>query len=333
MRRRYKNIKFFFNYFLGPILFVWFSLSIYRQVRNQPDLEQALQNTLKAIHGSQSWKFWAVTVLMLANWGIEALKWQLLLKPLESISFARAFGAILAGLAFALNTPNRIGEYGGRILYVQDGHRMQAASLSVAGSFSQLIVTLICGCGGLLFLLNVEEPVTIAGKNQSYLFWVRIVLYIITGVSLIALLVYFRLGRMFRWMESIPFFTKAAGKLAVTGQLENALLLKVLMLSFLRYVVFVIQYVLMLQLMQVEITGWQAFWLISVLFLIMAVIPTIALADLGIRGQASLELFGLFSSNKLGIITASAGIWCINLVFPALIGSILIAGIKIFDNK
>ncbi|MBC8035203.1 MAG: flippase-like domain-containing protein, partial [Chitinophagaceae bacterium] len=251
----------------------------------------------------------------------------------ERIGFPRAFRSILAGLAFALNTPNRMGEYGGRILYVKDGHRVQAASLSVAGSFSQLIITLISGCGGLMFLLNIHTAATITEENQSYLLWIKIVLYLIAVISILALIMYFRLGELFRWLETAPFFSKAAKHVAVMSKLDNAILLKVLALSSLRYIVFVMQYVLMLSLMQVEIGGWQAFWLISVLFLIMAVIPTIALADLGIRGQASLELFGLFSANKLGIITASAGIWCINLVLPALIGSILIAGIKIFDTK
>src|SRR5690606_38464307 len=103
---------------------------------------------------------------------------------------------------------------------------------------------------------------------------------------------------------------------------------RVLILSLFRYLVFITQYVLMLRLMQVDISGWQAFWLISVLFLILAVVPTIALADIGIRGKASLELLGLFSANKLGIVTASLGIWAINLLLPALIGSILIVGIK-----
>lgn len=333
MLRNHKNIKFFLNYFLGPILFVWFSISIYRQVQNQPDLESALKNIKAAIQGDQSWKFWSVVLLMLVNWGIEALKWQSLLKPLEQVSYTRAFKAILAGLAFALNTPNRMGEYGGRVLYAADGHRVQAASLSIAGSFSQLIVTMICGCGGLVFLLNVETAATVAAKNQSYLFWVKIVLYIIAALSILALLVYFRLGQLFRWLESSPRFATITRHVAVMKELDNGLLTRVLVLSFLRYIVFVVQYVLMLQLMQVEVTAGQAFWLISVLFLLLAVLPTIALADLGIRGQASLELFGLFSANKLGIITASAGIWCINLVFPALIGSVLIAGIKIFDNK
>jgi hypothetical protein len=89
----------------------------------------------------------------------------------------------------------------------------------------------------------------------------------------------------------------------------------------------------MIQLMQVTVSYWQAFWLISVIYLILAIVPTIALAEVGLRGKVSLELFGLFSANKLGIIAASTGIWLVNLVIPALFGSLLILSIKIFKNK
>jgi len=36
-----RNSKIFINYFLGPLLFVWLSWSIYRQVQRQPGLENA----------------------------------------------------------------------------------------------------------------------------------------------------------------------------------------------------------------------------------------------------------------------------------------------------
>ncbi|MEJ7737659.1 MAG: hypothetical protein WKF97_09555 [Chitinophagaceae bacterium] len=65
----------------------------------------------------------------------------------------------------------------------------------------------------------------------------------------------------------------------------------------------------------------------------MALVPTIALAEIGIRGKISLELFGLFSTNHIGIVAASAGIWGINLMLPALLGSLFILRIKIFSNN
>jgi hypothetical protein len=85
---------------------------------------------------------------------------------------------------------------------------------------------------------------------------------------------------------------------------------------------------MMFRLFEVNITAWQAFWTVSVSFLIMAVIPSFAIAELAQRGFVAKTIVGLYSSNVLGIITATAGIWFINLMLPAIAGSLLILGIK-----
>ena len=333
MPRFNKNIKIFFNYIFGPALFTWLAISIYHQVKNQPNLELSWKKIKDAVRGEQWWMFWVVFLLMFVNWGVEARKWQLLLKPVERMSWSKAFKAILTGVAFAINTPNRIGEYGGRILYVSSGNRIKALSLTVVGSMSQFLVTLFSGCGGLLFLLNMPPSATSIAKGQSYLFWIEVMLYLVIAVCFVGLLIYFRLSWIVKLIEKVPVFSKFALHIAVLGDLNRVILIRVLSLSVTRYLVFVIQFVVMIKLMQVEVTVWQAFWLVSVVFLVLAFVPTIALVEIGLRGKVSLELFGLLSANNVGIIAATIGIWSINLVVPALLGSLLILGLKIFRNK
>ena len=81
---------------------------------------------------------------MLINWSIEALKWKISIRHIQRISFLRSFRAVLSGVSFSVNTPNRIGEYLGRVLYIEEGHRLQAISLTIVCSMSQLIITLLC---------------------------------------------------------------------------------------------------------------------------------------------------------------------------------------------
>ena len=69
------------------------------------------------------------------------------------------------------------------------------------------------------------------------------------------------------------------------------------------------------------------------MFLALAIVPTIALAELGIRGKLSIYLFGLFSTNTLGIILTASTIWLINLIVPALAGSLFMVGIKLFKKE
>jgi hypothetical protein len=72
---------------------------------------------------------------------------------------------------------------------------------------------------------------------------------------------------------------------------------------------------------------------VCVLFLVLAILPTIPVADLGMRGEAGLQLFGILTVNKMGIIATTAGIWMLNLILPAVAGSLFMAGIKLFRNR
>ena len=157
MFRPNKNIKIFVRYILGPLLAAWLFYSLYKQVRSQANLRESIQLILDAPFGAQAWKFWIVVLLAFCNWGIEAVKWQTLMQNLQKLRFFTAFKAVLSGVTFSLNTPNRIGEYGGRILYVEDGKRIKAISLCIAGSMSQLVITLFMGSIGLLYLIMHSE--------------------------------------------------------------------------------------------------------------------------------------------------------------------------------
>ena len=309
------------------MLFCWLSWSVYRQVAHQPNLEQHLTKISQSIRGPEAWKLLVVILLMFVNWGLESRKWQLLLFHLHRISFWGAFKAILSGLAFALNTPNRMGEYGGRVLFLPDGKRIRAVSLTLAGSFSQLLVTFSLGAIGLFFL---SGRITASAEFSSLRIWITVLQVLVFFISFIGFIIYFRLSWIVRLIEKIPASQKFIRHIAVLEELNVRILLRILLLSLLRFFVFIIQYNLMLQMMQVEIDWWSGFWTVCVLFLLLASLPTIALLELGLRWEYSIMLFGLFSNNVLGIYAAATGIWLINLVFPAMAGSLLILGIRIF---
>ena len=274
-----------------------------------------------------------VVFLMFINWGIEARKWQLLVAHVQQFSFIRAFKSVLSGCSVTMLTPNRVGEYGGRILYVDEGNRIKAISLTIVGSISQLLVTMVMGCVGLL-ILRYFSHINRNGLPVLPDFWELVLLYVSAGFTFFLFLFYIRLGWLVRIMERVPAFKKIITHIGVLDEFSVASLVRILSLSFVRYLVFVLQYVLLLQVMGVEITNWLCFWLMTVFYLVMAIAPTIGFLELPIRAKASVEILGIYGiSNTLGIEAAALGIWLINLVVPALIGSLLILGIKIVKEK
>ncbi|HRN58196.1 MAG TPA: lysylphosphatidylglycerol synthase domain-containing protein, partial [Agriterribacter sp.] len=315
------SIKIFLNRVIGPALFAWLTYTIYRQIMEQPGLRLSLQHMKTAVYGPQAWKCWLAIMLMAFNWLIEARKWKILLHPLEPVSMRHSLKAVLAGLAFGFGTPNRIGEYGGRALYISEGKRISSLSLTVVGSFSQLLITLLFGSLGILIM---------ATGNAGWTF----VMYTgVLAVTAFCTCLYFRLG----WVVSMARKLKLPGKwlqhFMILHTVSVTILLRVLFLSGIRYLVFLCQYILLLEVMQVHAGWWNAFWLISVLYLILAFVPTMALLELGIRGKAGILLFQTFSTNTVGIYAASTGIWFVNLVLPALAGGLLAIRHKIFNIK
>ena len=108
---------------------------------------------------------------------------------------------------------------------------------------------------------------------------------------------------------------------------------RLFLLSSVRYGVFVIQYLLLFRLFEVNVSAADGFWVMSLVFLALALIPTVALVEVGLRGQISLQLVGLFAANNLGILLTSITIWGINLIIPALAGSLLILGLRLFNQR
>lgn len=271
----------------------------------------------------------AVILLMFVNWGIEAVKWRLSIKKIQQVSFIKAFKAVLSGVSFSVSTPNRMGEYLGRVLYMDEGNRLKTISTTIVGSISQLIITLVAGCFGLIVLLPKIKAASMITSP-----WTEVLLYGVIATIIVLTLFYFRLSWLIKWVDRLPRSNKYSYLVKALEDFNATLLLQLLSLSALRFIVFIIQYYLLFRLFDVHVSWWQGFWAVSVSFLVLAIIPTFAIAELGLRGKVSLKLLGLFSENGLGITLTTATIWFINLVVPAIIGSLLILGIKkIFTGK
>lgn len=326
----HKNIKIFVNYFLGSLLFIILAYSLYNQVSRQKDLEIRWEQITSV------WKkglFWLVVLLMFLNWGLEAQKWKRLLQPLQKINFITALKSVFAGCSITMLTPNRIGEYGGRVLYVNEENRISAIPLTILGGISQLIVTLIMGTVGLLYLKYfAKEPKLLFSSLPAIA--ANIFIYVGMFSAIILLVFYFEAGFMVKLIKKAGFLKAIVKYLLSLQQFARKDLLRILFLSFLRYLVFILQYLLLLRLLEVNINPAICFWLLTIFYLLLALAPTIGFTELPVRAAASVEILQLYSPNILGIQAASFGIWIINLVIPALIGSILIFTIKIIkDNE
>ena len=324
--------KIILNYILGPLLFVGLSFSIYQKVRNQTNLHGSWQLMKDSYRGPHGWYLFAVGVFSIINWGIEARKWQVLVRHVQKVGFFTAFKAVLSGLSFSLFIPNRVGEYVGRIVYMEEGNRLRSISLTIVGSMSQVIITLVAGIAGLFYLryniLTPDHPL----QGLSTL-WLNGLIYIIIIGTILIIIAYYRVSWIAAIVEKLPFVSKYKYLIDKVEEFHWKELTRILVLSTMRYIVFIVQYLLMFRVFDVYVSVADGANMVCVLFLVLAILPTIPMAELGVRGEVSTQLFGLLSANTIGILYAAAGIWLINLIIPALAGSLFILTVKLFRNK
>lgn len=258
-----------------------------------------------------------VICLMFINWSVEALKWKLIVERIEKLTFKKSLKAIFSGVMFGSFTPNRLGEPAGRVLFLQRKSRFSAVFATFIGSFSQLLTTLILGSIAFSVLIFRFGGENIFQENYTSII-------AITGcfLAFVSSFLYLKLHLIASF-----FFKKIKNKhsekiLNIYKKYNTQDLFKILVISILRYFVFLIQFYLLLQFCDVNIGFIQSAISISCVYFAGVFIPSVSLAEIGVRGSLSLFFVGFFSQEIVGIVSASSLLWLINLIFPAIIGSV-----------
>jgi hypothetical protein len=290
------------NKSIGLILFVVCLVAIYNKVAHNENLNQYSAD-IKIQFEKVTYFEWAVLLLLfLGNYLMEAIKWQNLLASWSPISIFKSYKSVLIGQAFAFFTPARSGDYVGRILLLPPGSKIKGVAKLAWSSYAQLIITISIGSIALFF-------------NLPFFPWIK---WFMPLGLIAALFVYFHPGQFKGWLNKI-------NKL----QIENKLKLNLLGLSFLKYIIFVLQYTWAVKMLNIPITPIDLWIALGVLFLLLSIIPSISLTDLVIRGQIIVVLLEPYYNNSLMLICLSTIIWAVNFLLPAIIGAFLLINFRI----
>jgi hypothetical protein len=328
------------NLLLQSFIFAATYFFIYDQVFRRSD-PTALADLMRQVRTDSYFTatMWLVMVLMMVNWSLEALKWRYLIRKIEKVSVIKSLQAVLTGVSISSFTPNRVGEYFGRVFILKTASRIEGILITVVGSVSQLLVTVITGSVALLMFLPRYLPGIYF--HHTYIYY-GIVAGFIT-LDLVLLILFFNLAflttlkeRILRsWLKQVRRFFR------VFAFYHNRELATALLFSMSRYAVFSTQFYLLLRLTGVPVPYPQALMLISMIYFIMAVIPTVALTELGIRGSVSVYFFGVWlASNSYppgdyhaAVFAASTLLWMINLGIPALTGTLFLFRLQFFRKS
>jgi uncharacterized membrane protein YbhN (UPF0104 family) len=258
-------------------------------------------------------------ILSIFNWFFEILKWQQLVLSVKKISFRVALEQSLAGLTASFITPNRIGDYGAKVVYFKKNYRGQIALLNLLGHMAQMTITILLGTIGLLLFIS---------KYQIKIDYLKILLvvFIFLGLAFFATLSIrqlrikikgFSLHKIFSFLKKLPIQTHVVN----------------LGLSLLRYIIFSFQFFLLLHYFGIELPYSQAMVIICSMYLLASIVPTLSFFDVIIKGSVAVFLFNYIPVNELTILSVTTLMWILNFVLSGLLGSYFVLNFKLPNQE
>ena len=245
-------------------------------------------------------------VLLCPNLLLEAAKWKTLLSPLGKRSFLDACKDVCKGSVGAFITPNRVGEFPYRAMFLPSAWRVSAVALGVVGSLTQMMLISIVGIPSLSILSRLLP--SFEWGNTIIRVLVLMILMCIACVGVACLNSTQRL-----WRE----FIMALQSLGYYGAV------KVLIFTLGRYLVFSAQFWLMLEFCGVSLSLMQALLAIPAYYFLVTFTPSVNVAELAVRGSWAVIALSPFTDNTPAVILTASLVWVVNGLFPLLIGLFL----------
>ncbi len=303
----YKTKQFFFFLIKLSIVVGAFYFIYNKTIHNEQISFQDFISRLEETVFSNPKSILILFLFTFANWFFEILKWKNLVSSIKKITFFDAFQQSLGSLTASLFTPNRIGEYGAKAIYYKKGNRKKIMLLNLLGNSSQMAVTVLFGCIGLVyFFSHFEVDLEIYRLRKAAYILAILLVTILTG----------SLGRFKKirgfYIDKIIDFIK---NMTLKIHLKNGFL------SIFRYLIFSHQLYFLLIIFGIETDYITAMSLITSMYLLASLVPSLAFLDWLIKGSVAIWVFSFISANELVIFTITLITWLLNFGLPAMIGS------------
>lgn len=245
-------------------------------------------------------------LLVPLNYYFEWLKWREVLSEQKTdFGIKTNFQAFMAGIITGVLTPNMQGNFLGRMYYYPRKHRISIIILTLWTNLAQFLISLIFG---LFSVLLIGDLSGLIGD------------YSILLISLLFLffLIYFLFGQFqfdqpkWRWWKRLQNTMKRKGLFK----------LKILFFGTARYLVFALQFFLVLLAFGAEpITS--TYLSIFQLYFWTTIAPSLILGKLVVRESIAVWLMGGLVLDEWSLILTSFLVWFINLFIPTIIGFVV----------
>ena len=243
-------------------------------------------------------------VFSLLNWFLEIIKWQFLAGEIQNISYIEAAKQSLVSFALSLLTPNRVGEYGVKVLFYDRKDYKNVLGLTLIGNVSQLIVTLLVGLLGLLYAYNVGFlPKLIHFEAFTGYSWQIVVTFVL------AFLIIGTIFYLYKKYRQNPVF-------------QPGLWIRSNLYALLRYIIFSTQFVWLLRHFMGEYNLLTLYAAVSLVYLFATLIPILSFLDWAVKGNVAIWVFSALHVQGVLAFKIVTLMWFANFFLPFIAGLI-----------
>jgi hypothetical protein len=291
---------------------------IYFQFKERFTAKELFQTT-QILKQEQAWPLIILALMLMPiNWLTESIKWHYLIRFIAPYTFRQSFKATLAGVYFGNFLPYRLGDLGGRLAYLETKQVLQGTLLYTTGGIAQIYITLLAGLLPLLIALP---------QFTTYLSAPMIIILVCLLLVLFPFLLKI-LPWLFWQIKKISWLQKFSAPALFHLEFKSQII--VLMYSFLRYSIYISQFVILCKAFGLSDSLWLVYQKAALMFLLFAFVPSFFATDWVTRVGLALLIFG--NSQAVEVSLAASVLWIINILFPSLLGYIIILTYKIKAN-
>lgn len=277
---------------------------------------------VRAAAGADAGLITAAVILLPVNLALEGLVWHLLISRLSIATTLREqIGALFAGFALGFFTPGRAGEFAGRAFYIRHGDRWEIAVVVGAQRLFDMAVICAVGCPATVIYILTADP------QPEVLWWMVAAAGGVFGAAGVAASASpAGTHRILSSMRILSFFWSRIGLLRRLSGVEG---MGILGLSFIRFAVYSIQFLLLLMAVVPDADVSLALLGIALVFFVKLLLPPVTLMDVGIREGAAVYFLGGLGFPEAAALNASLLLFTINLLIPAAAGLPLVMRLRL----
>ncbi len=262
------------------------------------------------------------TVLVVANTGLQFLRWRYLVRLIASdVTDKDIFSSLFIGFSAGFFTPGQVGEHGGRMVTLSSLQAVQVLAVSIIDKLYILAVTVIAGLIGAWLYFAIYLP-------QYWTPWLTGAVALIVAAFLIIILYPDLLKRILRaLLHRFRKYRAVSSFLFVKDVFHRRQARVLLVMTILFYIVIVMQVYFFELAFEPVSFGISSLCTSNILFFKSVVLP-ISFSDVGIRETTAIFFLSRAGFSAASAFNSSLCVFFVNTLFPSLLGSALILRMK-----